>query len=145
MFLQVCVILFTGGCLPQCMLGYHTPEQTTPQSRPLQEQTHPLGADTPPEQTHPGADTPPPRKQTPAYGQRAAGTHPTGMHSCNDKIIHTDRMRRRHFSLMFTALGVNRILSVHSDTHLLATSLSISVNDPLGFISKTNLHNSTKN
>ena len=29
----------------------------------------------------PGADTPP-RKQTPAYGQRAAGTHPTGMHSC---------------------------------------------------------------
>ena len=26
--------------------------------------------------------TPPPRKQTPAYGLRAAGTHPTGMHSC---------------------------------------------------------------
>ena len=25
---------------------------------------------------------PPPRKQTQAYGQRAAGTHPTGMHSC---------------------------------------------------------------
>ena len=25
---------------------------------------------------------PPPRKQTPAYGLRAAGTHPTGMHSC---------------------------------------------------------------
>ena len=29
----------------------------------------------------PGAD-PPPGKQTPAYGQRAAGTHPTEMHSC---------------------------------------------------------------
>ena len=28
MFLQVSVILLTGGCLPQCMLGYH------PQSRP---------------------------------------------------------------------------------------------------------------
>ena len=24
----------------------------------------------------------PPGKQTAAYGQRAAGTHPTGMHSC---------------------------------------------------------------
>ena len=48
---------------------------------------YPLGADTPP-----GADPPgsrhhqppnPPGKQTPAYGQRAAGTHPTGMHSCS--------------------------------------------------------------
>ena len=69
MFLQVCVILFTGGrCLPQCMLGYHTPP----------------GADTPQEpDTPPGTKyTPPARKQTPAYGQRAAGTHPTGMHSC---------------------------------------------------------------
>ena len=59
------------GCLPQCMLGY------TPQW----EQTH-----TPLKQTPRGADTPPgsrpPWKQTPAYGQRAAGTHPTGMHSC---------------------------------------------------------------
>ena len=25
---------------------------------------------------------PPPRKQSQAYGERAAGTHPTGMHSC---------------------------------------------------------------
>ena len=32
------------------------------------------------EQTPPGAD--PPGKQTAAYGQRAGGTHPTGMHSC---------------------------------------------------------------
>ena len=32
------------------------------------------------EQTPPGAD--PPGKQTLAYDQRAAGTHPTGMHSC---------------------------------------------------------------
>ena len=32
----------------------------------------------------PTRQTPPPRagKQTPAYGLRAAGTHPTGMHSC---------------------------------------------------------------
>ena len=53
------VCLSTGGGLPQCMLGYTPP-----------------GADTPPRSRHP------PPKQTPAYGQRAAGTHPTGMHSC---------------------------------------------------------------
>ena len=29
-------------------------------------------------------DTPPlPQEQTPEYGQRSAGTHPTGMHSCS--------------------------------------------------------------
>ena len=88
----------------------HPPEQTppradTPQGRHSPEQTHPPGADPPPpradtpqEQTPPGsrqpradtplgADTPPgsrhpSRKQTLAYGQWAAGTHPTGMHSC---------------------------------------------------------------
>ena len=46
--LSVClsVILFTGGgCLPQCMLGYHT---------------HPPGADTPQEQTPPPGRQPPP-------------------------------------------------------------------------------------
>ena len=52
----------------------HPPEQT-----PHQEHTPP-GTDTPPEQTPPNQT--PPRKQTAAYGQRAAGTHPTGMHSC---------------------------------------------------------------
>ena len=127
MFLQASVILSTGGCLPQCMLGYTPPgadtpppgpdtpkEQTppgadthpprarqTPPSRQSRhssprssppEQTPPLGsrhppwadppgADPPQEQTPPGTDTPP-GKQTPAYGQRVAGMHPTGMHSC---------------------------------------------------------------
>ena len=53
--------------------GIHPPQQTSPaQSRPRQEQTPP------------GAD--PPLKQTAAYGQRAAGTHPTGMHSCMLKV-----------------------------------------------------------
>ena len=64
-FLHLPVILFTGGVLPQCMLGY------PPGSRPPWDQT-------PQEQTPP----PNPGKQTPAYGLRAAGTHPTGMHSC---------------------------------------------------------------
>ena len=36
----------------------------------------------PREQTPPGPGRHPPGKQTPAYGLRAAGTHPTGMHSC---------------------------------------------------------------
>ena len=111
MFLPASVILLTGGCLPQCMLGYtpwsrHPPEQTppgvdTPQSRhppradTLQEQT-PLGADPPQEQTCPPSrsrhappeQTPPPRSRHPPgkhagrYGQCAGGTHPTGMQSC---------------------------------------------------------------
>ena len=60
MFLQASVILLMGGCLPQCMLGYHPPwsrhplEQTSPRSRHT-----PLEADTPPgADTHMGADTP---------------------------------------------------------------------------------------
>ena len=69
-FTSVC--LSTGGrgvCLSACWdihpPGADPPEQTSPPSRPPREQTHT-----------------PPRKQTPAYGQRAVGTHPTGMHSC---------------------------------------------------------------
>ena len=63
----------------------HTPEQTPPGTRHT---PHPPGPGTPPPQTRhtppqrPGTP-PPPGKQTAAYGQRAAGTHPTGMHSCN--------------------------------------------------------------
>ena len=90
-----------GADTPQ---SRHPPEWTPPQEQTPLEETplssrHPLGADTPQEQTHPlGADTPqeqthptgsrhppeqtPPGKQTTAYGQRSAGTHPTGMHSC---------------------------------------------------------------
>ena len=40
--------------------------------------THPRGPGRHPPRTR---ETPP-GKQTPAYGLRAAGTHPTGMHSC---------------------------------------------------------------
>ena len=83
MFSQACVILFTGGCLPQCMLGY-----THPQSR------HPLGADTPPsrhpEQTPPsrhppGADPPQSRHpweqtQSPGADTPQEHTHPPGAH-----------------------------------------------------------------
>ena len=54
-FLYLFVILFTGGCLPQCMLGCHTPKSRHPPPRAdtLQDQTATL------EQTPPGVDTPP--------------------------------------------------------------------------------------
>ena len=72
-----------GGGLSQCMLGYQPPR-----SRPPSWSRH-----TPPS----------PGKQTPAYGQRAAGTHPTGMHSCHSLIfviarMHSSRMRTACFS-----------------------------------------------
>ena len=84
------------GCLPRCMLGYPPRADTSSEPTPPKEQTprrrhppradtprsrHPPGAVTPQEQTPPGS-RPPPREQAPAYGQRAAGTHPTGKHSC---------------------------------------------------------------
>ena len=101
-------------CLPQCMLGYHTPqsrhplgadtpqEQTPPWSRQPPEWTPP-GADTPlAADTPPGADTPleqtphPQSRQTPSTREQtppprdtvtaADGTHPTGMHSCWHKM-----------------------------------------------------------
>ena len=61
------VILFTGGCLPQCMLrhtpGADPPEQTLPleQTPPPLGNRHPLEADTP----SPGADTPLSRSKHP--------------------------------------------------------------------------------
>ena len=53
-FLHLFVILFTGGCLPQCMLGYHHPlEQTPPGADTHPGSRHPPRADTPQEQTPP--------------------------------------------------------------------------------------------
>ena len=62
--------------------GTDPPEQTSPlKQTPPWSRQHPR-AD-PPRSRHPLEQTPPPpRKHTTAYGQRAAGTHPTGMHSC---------------------------------------------------------------
>ena len=88
--------VFTGVCDSVHRVGVSASVHAgadTPQSRhPLEQQPprsrHPPRADTSPwEQTpHPEQTPPPgsrpPGKQTTAYGQRAAGTHPTGMHSC---------------------------------------------------------------
>ena len=58
-FLHLFVILFTGrgggGCLPQCMLGYHPPEQTSPRNRP----PSPLGSRPPMTRPHPPRPDPP--------------------------------------------------------------------------------------
>ena len=109
MFLQVCVILFTGGVPDQVpppgpgtpLDQVHPPRPGTPpgarytpwaRHTPL-DQVHPPGPGTPwarhtpPGQAHtPGPGTPPgPGTHPPGpgrYGLRAGGTHPTGMHSC---------------------------------------------------------------
>ena len=100
-FLHLSVILFMGGVSASVHAGIPTlPDWTPPRAdTPPREQTPSLGADTPQSRNPPGADSPPgadtpgvdtpppeadtlPRKQTPAYGQWAAGTNPTWMHSC---------------------------------------------------------------
>ena len=106
MFLQASVILLTGGGVP----GPGTPPRTrypprpgtpltryTPQDQVAPHIRYPPTRYTPQTRyTPPGPVTPPgsgtpPRPGTPPnqvhqpppkYGQRAAGTHPTGMHSC---------------------------------------------------------------
>ena len=55
-FSQACVILFTEGGLPQCMLGYPPDQPPTP--------------------------NPPGAEYAGRYGQCAGGTIPTGMQSC---------------------------------------------------------------
>ena len=61
MFLLVSVILSTGGCLPQCMLGYHPPGADTPRKQTTpQEQTPPQSTHTHTQSRHPH----PPREQT---------------------------------------------------------------------------------
>ena len=109
MFLQVCVILFTGGCLHQCMLGCHTPRADTPQTRhPAPRSRHPLGADTPPPHPgsrhplsrHPPEQTPPqsrhlqpdPPEQTPQDQKPPLGADtPPGSrlwHTVNERPVH---------------------------------------------------------
>ena len=66
-FTRVCDSVNRGGvCLSACW------------------DTTPCQGDPPAKEAPPLPRSPPPRKQTPAYGQWAAGTHPTGMHSCFD-------------------------------------------------------------
>ena len=100
MFLQVCVCPQGGRVSASVHAGM--PDQPPGPGRPpwtmqtpLNQADTPQTRQTPPDQADPPrpgrppqdqADTPPgpgrpPGKQTPAYGLRVAGTHPTGMHS----------------------------------------------------------------
>ena len=109
MFLHVSVILLTGGVggLRRTPLAGRTPrDQAEPPGRenppgpgrtppgpgrtPLGPGRTPPGPGRTPQQGEPPQDQapprpgrhPPPGEKTAAYGQWAAGTHPTGMHSC---------------------------------------------------------------
>ena len=100
-FTSVCDSVHRGAvCLSACWdtppgsrhpLGSDTPPAADPPGgadTPPWEQTHPLAADTPQQQTpppgsrHPPGSRPPPAEHAGRYGQRAGGTHPTGMQSC---------------------------------------------------------------
>ena len=95
-FSQACVILFTGGvCLSACwdatpQSWYPPPSRYTPREqappldqappRPGTPQTRhtPHRSRHPPYQAHPSG-----AEHAARYGQRAGGTHPTGMQSCS--------------------------------------------------------------
>ena len=70
-----------GEPLPQ---GWRTPHLGL--ENPLVD-GEPPRIENPPRWRTPRMENPSPGKQTPAYGLRAAGTHPTGMHSCIPIIL----------------------------------------------------------
>ena len=85
-FTGVCDSIHRGGvCLRACWDASHPlPRTRDPSPFPGPGRPLPPGPGRPPQDQ---ADPPrtrqtPPGKQTPVYGQWAAGTHPTGMHSC---------------------------------------------------------------
>ena len=88
MFLQVCVILFTGGGE---YLTSTPPDQVHPPGTrytPLTRYTSPRTRYTPPDQVHPPSDQVHPSPPGPGrYGLRAGGMHPTGMQSCFRLIL----------------------------------------------------------
>ena len=74
MFLPVSVILFTGGGLPHCMLGY-TPPAGPKAGTPLGS-GHPLGTNTPQEQTPPGTRPPWEQASDPPGADPSQTRHP---------------------------------------------------------------------
>ena len=90
------VILFTRGGLPQCMLGYHPQGAGTPRKQIPPWTRHPPGAAPPPgadppDQAPPGTRPPSRAVHAERYGQRAGGTHPTGMQYFVTEIAETFR------------------------------------------------------
>ena len=97
-----------GGCLPQCMLGYHThplprsrhppPEQTPSQEQTPPQQTHHTLEQTPPGSRHPlGADTPrsrhiPQSRHSPEETPPRADTPPSRHPSERRPLLRTVRI-----------------------------------------------------
>ena len=91
------------------------PSRPPPEQTPHHPHTPPDQADPPgPGRSPPEQADPPPGKQTPAYGLRAAGMHPTGMHSCLQKfsIWWNDLMK------VFLQIQVGRSTFTHTNSHL---------------------------
>ena len=90
MFLQVCVILFTGGgCLPQCMLGYHPPPEQTPPSwsRPRPGSRHPPGSRPPGSRHPPRSRHPPPSRHTHPQEQTPPPPGSRLRHTVNERPV----------------------------------------------------------
>ena len=89
-FLHLSVIHSVHGGEGVCLSACWDTTPPRPGRHPLGPGRHPPGSgrhpqtrQTPPDQVDPpGPGRHPPGKHTPAYGLPAAGTHPTGMHSC---------------------------------------------------------------
>ena len=115
-FTGVCDSVHRGGvCLSACWDATPAPgADTPPWTRHPQDQTptHPWDQIPPSwDQMPPRADTPP-GKHTPAYGQRAAGTHPTGMHSCWCLFPEVN-LRRSDFRLFTVGLKPNILTAIN--------------------------------
>ena len=126
-FTPVCHSVHGGECLPQCMLGYHTPwEQTPPPVADTLPEHTPPRADTPqsrhpPEQTpweqtpprsrhHPPWSRHPPPPQEADSGIRSMSgryAYATGMHSCYILILNNCAENFNKF--LFISLRINQL------------------------------------
>ena len=83
----------------------HPPDQADPPgpARPPRQGRPPRTSQTPPGQAdYPPDKADPPGKQTPAYSLRAAGTHPTGMHSCSLCNDNSKQPRKTPYNIVLT-------------------------------------------
>ena len=136
MFLHVSVILFTGGVSRQGEppgqgdppAGRNPPGPGRPPwtgRTPPQQGGTPRTRHTPLDQgEHPPDQADPPGKQTPEYGLRAAGTHPTGMHSCLSKDyfsvqsycnIHAVKVQKFYNALSYNKYLISELANCNLD------------------------------
>ena len=79
MFLQVSISpRGGGGCLPQCMLGCHTPQKKTPLEADTPQSRHTPWSRHPPRGTHPPGSRHPPGADTPQKQTSPRSRHPPG-------------------------------------------------------------------